>query len=197
MYTQTLQQANRVLGGKDMELWKEIVNFPGYEVSTYGRVRSYMNNRHGIGDSEKYLKFIENHNGYFTVCLGRGNRRLVSRLVAEAFIPNPNNYPIVRHMDDNPHNNNVKNLKWGTQEDNMQDCVRHGRLVGDTSSAILARSKKVLAVNMTTGEELIFNSYNEAARYLNIPNQSISKVTRKLYGMKQTHGWTFRELEEC
>lgn len=180
-----------------MELWKEIVNFPGYEVSTYGRVRSYMNNRHGIGDSEKYLKFIENHNGYFTVCLGRGNRRLVSRLVAEAFIPNPNNYPIVRHMDDNPHNNNVKNLKWGTQEDNMQDCVRHGRLVGDTSSAILARSKKVLAVNMTTGEELIFNSYNEAARYLNIPNQSISKVTRKLYGMKQTHGWTFRELEEC
>lgn len=178
-----------------MELWKKIDDFPGYEVSTYGRIKSHINNTHSIGNVTKILKPIENAHGYYTVCLGRGNRRLISRLVAQAFISNPNNYPLVRHIDDNPHNNNIKNLKWGTQMDNMRDCVKHGRLVGDTSYAIKANRKKVKATNIQTGEELYFNSHTEAGRTLNIPKTSVDKVVKGLYGMKQSHGWTFEEVK--
>lgn len=55
------------------------------------------------------------------------------RLVAETFIPNPNNYPLVRHLDDNPFNTVVENLAWGTKSDNMNDAVRNGRIINRPS----------------------------------------------------------------
>ena len=90
-----------------MEIWKDIYGYYGYQVSNEGRVRSFVNNRHGACNNFHILKPVRNHGGYPTVCLGRGKRKLVSRLVAEAFIPNPRNLPLVRHMDDNPLNNNI------------------------------------------------------------------------------------------
>lgn len=57
----------------------------------------------------------------------------VHRLVAEAFIPNPNNFPIVMHIDNNKKNNNVENLKWGTISENTQQAVNDGLLVNDKS----------------------------------------------------------------
>lgn len=51
----------------------------------------------------------------------------VHRLVALAFLPNPNNPPIVRHLDDDRHNNHVSNLAWGTQMDNRRDAALNGR----------------------------------------------------------------------
>ena len=52
----------------------------------------------------------------------------VSRLVALAYIPNPNNLPLVMHLDNNPHNNHVSNLKWGTQSDNIKQAYNESRL---------------------------------------------------------------------
>lgn len=57
---------------------------------------------------------------------GRQQVRLVHQLVAEAFIPNPAGRGVVRHYDDNPKNNNYKNLRWGTQAENMADKIRNG-----------------------------------------------------------------------
>ena len=71
----------------------------------------------------------------------------------------------------------------------MQDCVRHGRLVGDTRAAIEATKKPVIAENLTTKEILEFKSCSDAARALNIPPASVSKVV--CGQMRQTHGWTF------
>lgn len=167
------------------EVWRDVVGHDGYQVSNLGNVRSYVKNKDG-----KDLKFIKNKQGYDTVCLRRGNRRLVHRLVADAFIPNPDNLPLVRHMDDNPSNNRVDNLAWGTQTDNMQDCVRHGRLVGDTRAAIESKRKMVIATNLSTGEELTFISMNEAARELDLWVQHISRVVKG--EIKQTGGWSFR-----
>lgn len=171
--------------------WKDIDDHDGYQVSDHGDVRSYINNRHGPNRNMKPHPLIpvKNKNGYDTVQLGRGNRKLVSRLVAKAFIPNPDNLPIVRHLDDNPSNNHASNLAWGTQVDNMQDCVRHGRLVGDTRAAIDANKKPVVAKNLDTGKILNFSSSSNASRRLRIPAASISKV---LCGkMRKSHGWTF------
>lgn len=169
--------------------WRNVKWKKGYRVSDDGLVKSFINNRHGIGTKSHILKQEENKHGYYTVQLGRGNRKLVHRLVAEAFIPNPKNLPMVRHLDDNPKNNNVSNLAWGTQVDNMQDCVKHGRLVGNIWPAIEANKKKVTATNLETGERLCFSSGSDASRYLNIPTASISKVL--LGKMRQSHKWTF------
>lgn len=177
-----------------MEIWKDIEEFSGYQVSNHGNVRSYINNRHGVCDRWHMLKPQPNRHGYLTVCLGRGNRRLVSRLVAIAFIPNPNNLPLVRHLDDDPLNNHVDNLAWGTQTDNMQDCVRHGRLVGNTGPAIESIKKRVLATSLDGMKSIEFSSMSEAARALDLWPQHISHVVSGR--IRQTGGWTFKLLDE-
>lgn len=177
--------------------WRNVDEKEGYQVSSEGDVISYINNRHGVGDKSHPLKQQLNKHGRPTVCLGRGNRRLVSRLVEKAFIPNPDNLPMVRHMDDNPLNNRVENLKWGTQKDNMQDCVEHGRLVGNIRPAIESNKKPVIAISKTTGERTRFDSQAEAARALNLWPQHVSNALKGR--ISQTGGYYFEYVdgEEC
>lgn len=176
------------------EKWKNIKGYDGYQISNQGRVRSKINNRHGLGKVYHDLKLTNNKHGYPTVALGRGNRFLVSRLVAKAFIPNPKNLPLVRHIDDNPSNNYVKNLKWGTQKDNMQDCVKHGRLVGNTGPAIEATKKPVVAISRDGSKKMIFSSQADAARALNVWAQHVSNVLKGR--ISQTGGWKFQYVDK-
>lgn len=101
------------------EIWKDIEGYEGkYEVSNLGNVRSL--NYRGTGGI-KLLKQGTTR-GYKLTCLyknGKGKQYWVHRLVAIAFIPNPNNLPVVNHKDENPSNNNVNNLEWCTQEYNI------------------------------------------------------------------------------
>lgn len=96
------------------EIWKDIPGHEGkYQVSNLGRVRSLNYNRTG---KIKLLK-QGNVNGYKVVILykdGKKKTYLVHRLVAIAFLLNPNNLPIINHKDENPSNNNVNNLEWCT-----------------------------------------------------------------------------------
>lgn len=88
------------------EIWAAVHGFDGlYEVSTWGRVRS----ERGI------LAPYENHKGYLKVGLskeGKNHKFRVNRLVAQTFIPNPENLPEVNHIDGNKKNNSVTNLEW-------------------------------------------------------------------------------------
>ena len=177
-----------------MEIWKDIRGYDGYQVSNEGRVRSFLNNRHGVCDNFHILHPIYDKEGRPTVCLRRGNRKLISRLVAEAFIPNPSMLPLVRHMDDNPSNNNVKNLRWGTQKDNMQDCVSHGRLVGNIWPAIESKKIKVIAISIKDGRRIPFDSINEAARKLGVWPQHVCSVLKGR--ISQTGGWAFIYSDE-
>lgn len=77
------------------------------------------------------------HNGYYTV-------KIIHRVIALAFIPNPNNYPIVCHKDNNPTNNKPENLYWGTQSHNMQQMVRDGR---QRKSKIVKYKSQVLSLH--------------------------------------------------
>ena len=98
-----------------MEKWKNIAGYEGkYQISSLGRVKSlnYRNTR-----KKKIIKLKKEKNGYIRVGLhykGKQNLKSVHRLVAEAFIPNPNNYPIINHKDENKQNNRVDNLEWCT-----------------------------------------------------------------------------------
>ena len=96
-----------------MEVWKDIQGYNGnYQVSDCGHVRSMSFNRTGV---TKVLKTNKHRNGYFSVLLfdnGKRKRLYIHRLVAEAFIPNPFNFPQVNHKDEDKSNNHVDNLEW-------------------------------------------------------------------------------------
>lgn len=107
------------------EIWKSIEGFEGlYEVSNTGKVKSLKrtvktNNGNFQSYNEKILKHT--NKGYCVVVLckdGKKYPKTIHRLVAEAFIPNTLNKPYIDHIDTNPQNNNVENLKWVTQKEN-------------------------------------------------------------------------------
>ena len=110
-----------------------ISDFPGYYVTVDGKVYSRKNNRHGYLKDYHLLKTkYTKHDGRPYVTLRNpklGIRRLakVHRLVALAYIPNPENKPCVCHKDNNPLNNHYKNLYWGTHQENMAQMVVDGR----------------------------------------------------------------------
>lgn len=118
------------------EEWRPVVGLEKfYEVSNKGRVKSLPREVGGrykgflASRPGRELKPSANSGGHLGVTLtwetGR-KRFLVHRLVSEAFIPNPEDLPFVLHWDDNPRNNEVSNLRWGTRSDNMLDSVRNG-----------------------------------------------------------------------
>ena len=94
----------------DKQVWKDIKNYEGlYEVSNYGNVRSLKFGK------IRYLKPANNGNGYNDVILCKNGQKKhfkVHRLVANAFIENPNNYPQINHKDEDKTNNKVENLEW-------------------------------------------------------------------------------------
>ena len=108
-----------------METWKTVQGYERYEVSNHGRVRS--TNKKG---KTKILKPQLNHSGYYRVWLSNGGkikRCLVHRLVASAFIPNPEGHPQINHIDFKRTNNRVENLEWITHKDNCQYSAENAR----------------------------------------------------------------------
>lgn len=108
---------------------REVDGFPGYEIASDGIVWSRRTSR-GMRREFRAMTGRRDAKGYWGVILcAEGYRRRsvrIHRLVAEAFIPNPEGLPCVRHMDGDPSNNNASNLAWGTYADNEDDKIRHG-----------------------------------------------------------------------
>lgn len=106
-----------------------IPGFPGYHVTKNGDVCS-MKCKSGKRPEAFKLKPRLNGNGYYRIGLykdGIKYERRLNRLVAMVYIPNPDNLPCVCHKDNNPLNNNVDNLYWGTYKENTQQCIQDGR----------------------------------------------------------------------
>lgn len=104
------------------EIWKEIVGFEGkYWVSTLGNVKNKKRMLKALfSRSQPYPKYhLAKGNGLFRYAMGH-------RLVAETFLDNPNEYPIVHHKDNNPKNNRVDNLEWCTYSQNTNYAVEAG-----------------------------------------------------------------------
>lgn len=139
-----------------MEQWKTIKEYEGhYEVSDLGLVR---NARTG-----KILNLHSNNSGYLVIDLhkdGTHKTFSVHRLVAKAFIPNPDNLPEVNHLNEDKHDNRATNLEWCDRVHN----INHG-------TRIERQSKPVLCVE--TGE--IFQSTKAAGRYLSKSSGGISE----------------------
>ena len=108
------------------EVWKDIQGYEGlYQVSNKGRVRSIdrliIQKSGGNKCRKGQLLKPTVQNGYYKVALAKYNKKTnfrVHRLVADAFIPNPNNWSFINHIDENKSNNNAENLEWCTRQYN-------------------------------------------------------------------------------
>jgi hypothetical protein len=113
------------------EEWRAVDGFPGYDISSIGRCRSWWTvGRHSrIGSSCRILRWIRNTNGYFQVCLSRDRKKskhLVHVLVVTAFREARPSGMEAAHEDGNQSNNSIGNIFWKTHVENCADRIRHG-----------------------------------------------------------------------
>ena len=162
----------------ESEIWKDVAGYEGfYQVSNKGNVRSVAR-KDSIGRKcgGRVRKPMYHRHGYLQVDMyknGKVKRKYIHRLVAESFIPNPKGFLEINHKDESKSNNRVENLEWCTREHNMN----HGTLIERSSQA---RSKKVKAINIKTGEVLTFNSTREAGRK-GYSYENVAKACRGTY----------------
>lgn len=170
------------------EIWKDVTGYEGlYQVSNLGRVKSLDRVIKGQHFEEKIMK-LQTNNGYKWLWLNKDGKRKakrINRLVAEEFIPNPDNLPCVGHKDDIPskENNTVENLYWTTFEDNNKTPNRRMRLSkslkGREFSEQTKRKMSENHANIARGnnphakavmcENMIFSCIKDCAEYYNIP----------------------------
>lgn len=161
------------------ETWKTILGYEGlYEVSSLGSVKSLHRFRKDSGDrlvavKERFLR-AENTQGYKRVALqkdGKGKHFSVHRLVATAFIPNPENKPSINHIDNQRDNNCVTNLEWCTAKENLEHCIKQGRFITLRGSQ--------LSHSILTESDVI-----EIRKYLKSQSAKTVRELAKNYGVK-------------
>lgn len=170
------------------EEWKAIKNYEGlYEVSNTGKVRSkdrFVTTKNGVMKKLKGKELFftiskkdeKGHLPRASVQLWKNNHatlKSVHRLVAEAFIPNPDNKPTVNHIDGNPLNNEIWNLEWATYSENQKHAYTNGLMMVKRNYNP-SNSRKVLAYNPDTDEEIITDSCAQMARRIGVCHQRIS-----------------------
>ncbi|MCT0050136.1 NUMOD4 motif-containing HNH endonuclease [Lactococcus lactis] len=144
--------------------WRDIAGFEGqYEVSNTGLVKSLKGKKERIMKPKRKKIFKRDGStelGYEELVLSNGGVRtskLVHRLVAQAFIPNPEIKSEVNHLDENKGNNSVENLQWSTRKENLEWGTRVER-------SAKAQSQAILSIDEFGTVEKIYSSMNEGGR---------------------------------
>lgn len=151
------------------EEWKVIQGFENYEISNLGNVRSWLNNASKRMTIPRLLKPSFDKNGYTSVSLypnsyTRAKRISIHRLVAKAFIPNPNDYTQVNHKDENRSNNKATNLEWCTPSYNLNYSSIHSKGLKTKNLKKTSNAEKPI-VGFKNGNLIYhFKSIAEAAR---------------------------------
>lgn len=156
------------------EIWKDIEGYEGlYQVSNLGRVKNlerYVNSRSGKRKSkEKILK--QSRNRYMYVVLSKNSKRncfTVHRLVAKAFLPNPNNLPQIDHINTDKTDNRVENLRWVTHSENMKNPITYIYRCDNHY-----KSKPILQLTLDGVVVKQWQSMSEASRTLKISQGNI------------------------
>lgn len=157
------------------EVLKDIPGYEGrYKISSYGRVFSCK-----IGN---FMSLKNNTNGYPAVLLckqGKKHYVTVHRLVAKAFIPNPNNYPCVNHKDETRDNNNVENLEWCTTKYNINYGTCKEKIARKRYGNRHAIERPVYQIDKQSGEIINeFSTIKYASKVTGINRGNICLVCR-------------------
>ena len=169
------------------EEWKPIPGYEGmYEVSSYGRVRSYKYNSDG-----RILSPRNNGRGYYFVILckdGKIKKLYVHRLVAEVFVLNPSNFPVVNHKDEDKVNNYFENLEWCSQAYNNSYGTRLQRVAEKLS-------KRVVQLDKQGNFVAEYKSTHEASSVTGIAQSNICKCCQHKKGFKSAGGfiWIYKD----
>ena len=165
---------------KETEIWRDIEGYEGlYQVSNWGRVKSLKKK----GNSKERILTASNNNTkkYWRVQLSKNDKIkhfAVHRLVALAFIPNPQNLPQVNHKDENKDNNNVLNLEWCTVKQNTNYGTRNKRASKKMINGKLA--KPILQFSLKGEFIKEWESISEIKRQLNI-NVSYTLLNKTIH----------------
>ena len=158
---------------------KDVQNYEGlYAVTSCGKVYSYR--------TKKFLKPRKRRDGYLHVCLYKGGERefyYIHRLVAEAYLPNPNNLPCVNHKDENKENNALQNLEWCTHEYNINYGSRNEKV-----GKALGKPVYCEELNKT------FDGVHAAARELGLDNSNIIKCCKRTRKTCGGYHWRYQEV---
>lgn len=152
---------------EDTEVWMSIEGYNNYEVSSFGRIKNKKTGR--------MLK-CACKGGYISAGLSESGKtitKLVHRLVALAFISNPNNNPQVNHIDKNRSNNNINNLEWCTAlENNVHKCL--------TLDQKTNQNLKIWRIDIISGEKLEFyNSIHDASKWCVENSHSLTECSAR------------------
>ena len=161
------------------EEWRPIEGFPRYEISNKGRVKSFTNPK-----KPKILRPHQLKNGYLMVHLAKGEEWgsnetecvRIHKLVADAFIPNPENKCHVRHINQNRTDNRVENLKWVTREESNADPITKANRMAAIPQRVEKTSKPTLVYDEDLTLLSAFTSTAEAARQLGLSQGNIVNV---------------------
>lgn len=176
------------------EIWKAIKGYDGlYEVSNIGRVKrlAYTTIGRTIGRKKEYIKHYQERflnptlcaNGYMRVTLSRKgieSYKHVHSIVAEAFLPNTEQYPCVNHKNEVKTDNRVENLEWcsygyNNKYNNLLERARIQRI----KTCDKAESP-IQITNVKDGSKMIFKNKREASTFLNVKTTSIHRAARKI-----------------
>ena len=178
---------------KEKEIWKDIWNGL-YSVSNYGNIRSndrYINTVNGIRKfTGKLLKTDPTKDNHLRVTLsnaGIKKRIFVHRLVAECFIPNPLNLPIINHIDEDPTNNYYKNLEWCTLAENTIHAYKNKLINNHNSVEIIENGMK-------------FRTMTQCQNWLRkngYPKAKLGNIALVIQGKRNyAYGFTYRYIDK-
>lgn len=171
------------------EIWIDIAGYEGlYQVSNWGRIKSLKKYR----SKKEQIMVQQIKKGYYTIRLSKHSKKkdyVVHRLIAQAFIPNPNNLPQVNHKDENKLNNKIENLEWCTVTYN--NC--YGTRLERASVSNKLR-REVLKFDLDNNYIDTYKSVTEAGRRNNTSVANISACCRGVY--KQSKGYIYRFKNE-
>ena len=181
------------------EEWKDIEGFEGkYMVSNTGKVKSLERT---VWDSrgyyktvpEKILKACPDKDGYLFTQLwkdGKGKTCRINRLVAQTFLPNPDNLPEVNHKDEDKQNNYVENLEWCSSSYNINYGSRNKKVGKKVAEKL---SKPVFSVNKESGLIMWWQSASEAERCTGINKGNIIKCCKGKVNSAGGHIWFYAD----
>ena len=175
-----------------VEIWKDVVGYEGlYKVSNLGNVMSFKHKK------PKLLKPRKDSKGYLQILLSNHNKSiknfLIHRLVAQAFLPNPNNYPVINHKDENKTNNRVSNLEFCTQQYNTTYGTAQERRAKKLTNR-KDQSKPVLQYDKNGIFVKEYPSIMDAERNTGVKHQDIGNVCKGKLKSAGGYIWKYKQL---
>lgn len=186
-----------------MEEWRDIKGYEGmYQVSNLGNVKSIerkaWNGRGYRVIKERIMKTYDNGYGYLFVYLtkdGEQEKCYIHRLVAEAFLENPDNLPEVNHISEDKTDNRLSNIEWCSHIYNQNYGTRNKR-IAEAMTNHPKLSKAVIGINKVSGLIVEFSSAHEASRQLGIDQGHITDCLKGRYKSSGGFYWMYAEGED-